>query len=202
MRASRPRSLGGLLAACALLLFAPAPAPAAEASRAPLFFFDAPLLDPADEGLPFHFTVALPAALDPIARTLLAEEARWTLGTGYAFVYDNFDTGTNTVRERGRDAVLFRAGRQTLWPLPLPLPAGALRLDLEAGLSYTTRSLPANGTHLSFALFAGLEWTSAPADPQAWIVGVRWFHSSHGGLFGQNGGYDGVLLRLGRRWSF
>jgi len=184
-----------------LLSFSAAAASAAPA-RAPLFFVDGPLVDLADEGLPFRFTVAFPATLDPITRALRATEARWTLGSGYAVVYDNFDTGTNTVRERGRDGLLLNLGRQTLWPLPVPLPAGALRLDLEAGLNYTARSLPANGTHLSFSLFAGFEWSSAPGDSREWIAGVRWFHLSHGGLFGQNGGYDGLLFRVGRRWTF
>jgi hypothetical protein len=41
-----------------------------------------------------------------------------------------------------------------------------------------------------------------PAHPREWNVGVRWFHLSHGGLFGQNGGYDGILFRIGRRWMF
>ena len=35
-----------------------------------------------------------------------------------------------------------------------------------------------------------------------WIAGSRWFHRSHGGLFGVNGGYDGFLFRGGRRWNF
>jgi hypothetical protein len=186
-----------------LLLAVSASTPASAAtSRATLFFVDGPLVDLADEGLPFRFTVAFPATLDPLTRALRASEARWTLGSGYAVVYDNFDTGTNTVRERGRDGLLFNAGRQTLWNVPVPLPAGALRLDLEAGLNYSARSLPANGTHLSFSLFAGLEWSSAPGDPREWIAGLRWFHLSHGGLFGQNGGYDGILFRVGRRWTF
>jgi hypothetical protein len=185
-----------------LLLSFSAAAAAAAPARAPLFFVDGPLADLADEGLPFRLTVAFPATLDPVTRALCATEARWTLGSGYAVIYDNFDTGTNTVREPGRDGVLLNLGRQTLWPLPVPLPAGALRLDLEAGLNYTARSLPANGTHLSFSLFAGFEWSSAPGDSREWITDVRWFHLSHGGLFGQNGGYDGLLFRVGRRWTF
>ena len=32
-----------------------------------------------------------------------------------------------------------------------------------------------------------------------WIAGSRWFHRSHSGLFGVNGGYDGFLFRVGRR---
>ena len=171
-------------------------------TRAPLFFFDGPLADFADEGLPYRLTAAFPTSPDPITGWLGATDARWTVGTGFASVYDNFDTGTNSVRDRGRDGLLYNAGRQTLWPVPVTLPAGALRLELEAGLNYTTRSLPANGTHLSFSLFAGLEWSSAPDDPREWIAGIRWFHLSHGGLFGVNGGYDGLLFRVGRRWNF
>jgi hypothetical protein len=84
----------------------------------------------------------------------------------------------------------------------VPLPIGALRLDLVAGLNYLTRSLPANGTHLSFSPVGSFERASATNDPRAWIAGVRWFHISHGGLFGTNGGFDGLLVHLGRRWSF
>ena len=32
-----------------------------------------------------------------------------------------------------------------------------------------------------------------------WIAGSRWFHRSHSGFFGVNGGYDGFLFRVGRR---
>lgn len=174
----------------------------AAATRAPIVFFDGPLADFSDEGLPYSLTAAFPTSPDPITRWLGAVDARWTVGTGFASVYDNFDTGTNSVRDRGRDGLLFNAGRQTLWPVPVTLPAGSLRLELEAGLNYTTRSLPANGTHLSFSLFAGFEWSSAPDDPREWIAGIRWFHLSHGGLFGVNGGYDGLLFRVGRRWNF
>jgi hypothetical protein len=39
-------------------------------------------------------------------------------------------------------------------------------------------------------------------NPREWIAGLRWFHLSHGGLFGVNGGYDGLLFRVGRRWNF
>jgi len=184
-----------------LPLFAPV-AHTAPTTRAPLFFFDGPLADLADEGLPFRLTAAFPTALDPISDRLGAVDARWTVGTGFASVYDNFDTGTNSVRDRGRDGLLFNAGRQTLWPVPVTLPAGSLLLELEAGLNYATRSLPANGTHLSFSLFAGFEWSNASDNPREWIAGIRWFHLSHGGLFGVNGGYDGLIFRIGRRWNF
>lgn len=189
-----------------LLAFALTGAASAATPRAPLFFVESPLADLADEGLPFRLTVAFPAQLDPVTRALRATEARWTFGSGYAVVDDNFDTGTNTVRERGRDGLLLNFGRQTLWPLPVPLPvplpAGALRLELEAGLNYPARSLPANGTHLSFSPLAGFDGSSAPRDPREWIAGVRGFHLSHSGLFGQNGGYDGLLFRVGRRGTF
>jgi hypothetical protein len=55
---------------------------------------------------------------------------------------------------------------------------------------------------LSFSLFAGFEWSNASGNPHEWIAGLRWFHLSHGGLFGVNGGYDGLLFRVGRRWNF
>ncbi len=33
-------------------------------------------------------------------------------------------------------------------------------------------------------------------------AGVRWFHPSQGGLFGQNDGYDSIHFRVGRRWKY
>jgi hypothetical protein len=133
-------------------------------STDPLVFVEGPLWDISDEGLPYRLTVAWPVTPDPLARLLRAGESRWTVSAGYAVAYDNFDTGTNTVGARGRDGLMFNAGRQTLWPLPLRLPRGALRLELEVGLHYAARSLPADGTHLSFSLVGGFEWSSAPGD--------------------------------------
>ncbi len=190
-----------------LLLAAPAlsaqPLPTVPApARAPLVIFNGPLWDISSEGLPFSLTLAWPAAPDPVARWLCADETRWTAGLGYAVVRDNLDRGTNRVFDRGGDGLLFNAGRQTLWRLPLRLPAGALRAEFELGLNYATASLPANGSHLSFALTGGFEWSNAPRAANEWIAGLRWLHLSHGGLFGVNGGYDGLVFRLGRRWTF
>jgi hypothetical protein len=44
---------------------------------------------------------------------------------------------------------------------------------------------------LSFSLFAGFEWSNASDNPREWIAGIRWFHRSHRGFFGVNGGYNG-----------
>jgi hypothetical protein len=123
------------------------------------------------------------------------------LGTGYAVVYDDYDTGTNTIHARGCDGLLFNAARQTLWPLPVRLAGGRVSFELEVGLHYASHSLPADGTDLSFSVIPGFEWSSAPDDKRTWVAGVRWMHVSHGGLFGRNGGYDGLIIRLGRRWS-
>jgi hypothetical protein len=54
---------------------------------------------------------------------------------------------------------------------------------------------------LSFSVIGGFEWSNAPGERREWVAGVRWLHLSHGGLFGHNGGYDGLIFRLGRRWS-
>jgi hypothetical protein len=191
------------IAITCLFLALPGLAGGLAAAAAPAqVFFDGPLWDIADEGLPYRLTLAWPAAPGPLARWLPAGEARWTLGAGYAAVYDNLDTGTGLVTARGRDGTIFAAGRQTLWPLPLRLPGGGLRLECEVGLHYAARSLPANGTHLSFVVLGGFEWAPARAARSGWLAGVRWLHLSHGGLFGPNGGYDGLVFRLGRcrRW--
>ncbi|MBI4624162.1 MAG: acyloxyacyl hydrolase [Verrucomicrobia bacterium] len=136
-----------------------------------------------------------------MARLLRAGESRWTLSARYAVVYDNLDTGTNKITDRGRDGLMFNAGRQTVWLLPLPLPRGALGLEFELGLNYAARRIPSNGTRMSFSVITGFEWSHAPGDRHEWVTGVRWLHLSHGGLFGPNGGYDGLIFRLGRRWS-
>jgi hypothetical protein len=190
------------LLACASLGWLAVDSAAAPNRAPPLVVFDGPLWDISDEGLPYKITLAWPATLDPLSRLLRATEARWTLGAGYAVVYDDVDTGTNKVTSRGRDGVMWTVGRQTLWPLPLRLPGGELRLENEAGLHYAARSLPADGTHLSFYLLGGFEWAHAPASPRTWLAGVRWLHLSHGGLFGRNGGYDGLVFRLGCRWRW
>jgi hypothetical protein len=193
--------LFALAAACPLriALATPPPAPAA---APPLVIFDGPVWDPADEGLPYRITFAWLARPDPLARLLRVRESRWTLGAGYAVAYDNLDTGTNTITARGRDGVMFNAGRQVVWPVPVRLPRGELGLEFELGLNYAARRLPSNGSHLSFSLITGFEWSHAPERAGGWLAGVRWLHLSHGGFFGANGGYDGVVFRLGRQWKF
>ena len=166
-----------------------------------LVFFDGPLWDISDEGLPYRLTLAVPVVRSLDARWLRAAETRWTVGIGYAVAYDNFDTGSNTITAIGRDGPMLNAGRQYVWPLPIRIVGGRLRLEAEAGLNYGFRKMPSNGSNWSFSVISGVEWASSRSARQ-WFAGVRWFHLSHGGLFGPNGGYDGLVFRLGRAVRF
>lgn len=164
-------------------------------------YFDAPLWDIADEGLPFRATVALPSRRDPLTRLLLAHEARWTFSAGYAKVYNSYDGATGLFKNPGGHAALFSAGRQFRWHFPKLLGAFTPKLAIEFGAHYATRRFPADGTRANFKLISGLEWTwRSRHDRTEWSLGVMWPHFSNANLFSRNAGYDGLALRLGRSW--
>lgn len=173
----------------------PAPSPPARG----WFYFDAPLWDIANEGLPFRATVALPSRRDPLTRLLFAREARWTLSAGYAKVYNSYDAATGVFKNPGGHAALFSAGRQFRWHFPELLGRFTPKLAIEFGAHYATRRFPADGTRANLKLITGLEWTWRTADRQReWSLGVMWPHFSNANLFDRNAGYDGLALRLGR----
>lgn len=175
----------------------------APAGRAGWMYFDAPLWDLADEGLPFRLTFALPSRRDLLTRILLADEARWTFSAGYAKVYNSYDGATGVFKNPGGHAVLVSAGRQIRWHLPEVLGAFTPQIAMEIGVNAASRPFPADGTHLNFKLITGLEWTwRNRAETAEWSLGVMWPHFSNANLLSHNAGYDGLVFRIGRSLRF
>lgn len=172
-------------------------------TRQAWLYFDGPLWDIADEGLPFRFTLALPSDRDLLSRLLGATEARWTLAAGYVKVYNSYDATTRIFKNPGGHAAFVSAGRQFRWHLP-PL-AGALtpRFSIEFGLNVASRPFPADGTRTNLKVVTGLEWIRPlPGGNANWCVGIFWPHYSNANLFPRNAGYDGLALRFGRTVAF
>jgi hypothetical protein len=166
-------------------------------------YFDAPLWDIANEGLPFRLTLALPSQRDPLTRVLFAAEARWTVSVGYAKVYNSYDAATGIFKNPGGHAALVSAGRQFRWHFPAVLGPFTPKLAIEFGAHYATRRFPADGTRANFKLITGLEWTWLSRDRASeWSAGVMWPHFSNANLFERNAGYDGLALRFGRTIRF
>lgn len=162
-------------------------------------YFDAPLWDLADEGLPFRLTLALPSRRDPLTRLLFAAEARWTFSAGYAKVYNSFDGATGAFKNPGGHAALFSAGRQFRWHVPRLLGGFTPKIALEFGANVATRRFPADGTRANVKLITGLEWTWRTRDERTeWSAGVMWPHFSNANLLSRNAGYDGLVFRIGR----
>lgn len=178
------------------------PAPAS-AEHAGWIYFDAPLWDISNEGLPFRFTVMLPSERDVLTRLLLANEARWTLSVGYAKGYDSYDATTGVFKNPGGHAALFSAGRQMRWDLPRFAGQFTPRLALELGAHLATRRFPSDGTRANVKAIAGLEWIwRAPRPATEWSAGIMWLHFSNGNIDSRNAGYDALMLRMGRSVRF
>lgn len=166
-------------------------------------YFDAPLWDIANEGLPFRLSLALPSRRDLLTRALFAAEARWTLSVGYAKVYNSFDATTGIFKNPGGHAALFSAGRQYRWQLPRVAGAFTPDVVVDFGVHVATRRFPADGTHTNLKLISGLEWTWARSGATGeWTVGLVWPHFSNADLLERNSGYDGLALRVGRQVRF
>jgi hypothetical protein len=166
-------------------------------------YFDAPLWDIANEGLPFRLTLALPSRRDWLTRALLATEARWTLSVGYAKVYNSYDGATGVFKNPGGHAALFSAGRQFRWHLPRFVGGFTPKVVVELGAHFASRRFPADGTRANLKVISGLEWTWRSRDERSeWSAGVVWSHFSNANLFSRNAGYDGLALRLGRSIRF
>lgn len=182
----------------------PADGAGADEARRPAWaYFDAPLWDIANEGLPFRLTVALPSRRDFVSRLLRASEARWTFSAGYAKVYDSYDGATGVFKNPGGHAALLSAGRQMFWDLPALAGIYTPRLALEYGMHVASRPFPADGTRANLKGIIGFEWaTRAGADAPGWSAGVYWAHFSNANLFARNAGYDGLIIRFGRSFSF
>lgn len=189
--------------------------------RASWVYFDAPIWDFADEGLPFRLTLALPSRRDPLARLLWAETARWTLSAGYAKVYNSYDGATGVFKNPGAHTALFSAGRQYHWRLPRLAGKFTPKLTIEFGVNYALHRFPADGTRASFKAIPGLEWTwrardvgaradrtrdasahHAGSDAPEWSLAVVWPHFSNANVFSRNAGYDALALRIGRSVRF
>lgn len=166
-------------------------------------YFDAPLWDISNEGLPFRFTWAVGSQRDWITRLLFASEARWTLSAGYAKVYNSYDAATGVFKNPGGHAVLLSAGRQMYWDLPPVAGVFTPRITFEYGLHVASRRFPADGTRANFKVLTGLEWVlRSKGEPNGWTAGIFWPHFSNANLFSRNAGYDGLAIRIGRSVRF
>lgn len=163
---------------------------------------DLPVWDIADEGLPFRLTAALPTSNDWLNRTLRTSESRWTASVGYAKVYNSYDGATGVFKNPGGHAALVSAGRQFRWHLPEVLGAATPELWVEFGVHAATRRFPADGTRANFKLITGLEWTFFEKQDRAWSAALIWPHFSNANLLSRNAGYDGLALRIGKRFRF
>lgn len=171
--------------------------------RAGWLYFDAPLWDFGDDGLPFRLSLAVPSQRDWLTRTLFATEARWVVSLGYAKVYNSYDSATGTFKNPGGQAALFSAGRQMRWDLPKLAGLFTPTLLLELGLHYATHRFPADGTRANGKVITGLEWTwENRARTAEWTAGMVWPHFSNANLLDRNAGYDGLSIRLGRSLRF
>lgn len=83
-------------------------------------------------------------------------------------------------------------------------PGFALNADFAGGVYYAAESFPADGSHTNFSLQAGFEtvWSSRQEPTGSWVAGVRWMHVSNANILPRNSGYDGLFVRIGRRWQF
>ncbi|HRE81181.1 MAG TPA: acyloxyacyl hydrolase [Opitutaceae bacterium] len=174
----------------------------ARSSSSYWLYADVPVWDIADEGLPFRATIALPSERDPLSRLLRVSENRWTVSLGYAKVYNSYDGATGIFKNPGGHAAMASAGRQFRWGFNDVMGAATPDLVIEFGLHAATRRFPADGTHANFKLITGLEWSFPTKNQQAWSAALIWPHFSNAGLLSRNAGYDGLALRLGRRFSF
>jgi hypothetical protein len=165
-------------------------------------YFDSPLWDISNEGLPFRFTLALPSQRDYISRALFASEARWTLSAGYARVYNSYDGATGIFKNPGGHAMLLSGGRQMFWQLPAFAGRHTPRIALEYGVHVASRPFPADGTHANLKLITGLEWAWPTQTDRVWSAGIYWPHFSNANLLSRNAGYDGLMFRLGRSMQF
>lgn len=166
-------------------------------------YFDAPLWDIANEGLPFRLTLALPSRRDVLTRALFAAEARWTLSVGYAKVYNSYDATTGLFKNPGGHAALVSTGRQFRWRLPQLASPFTPDLVVEFGIHYATHRFPADGTRANLKLITGLEWTWPDRRGKSqWAAGIMWPHFSNANLQDRNAGYDGLALRIGRSVRF
>lgn len=174
----------------------------ATVERDAFVFVESGIWDISEDGLPFRAGVMLPSRHDPLSRWLKMREPRWVLAVGCAQIPDVYDDGTGRLGAAGGNGFLIGAAREWAWELPRVLgERGGIALALDLGINYTTRTLPANGTHANFLVSPGLQWESALRTGRArWHVGLRWFHLSNADVFGRNAGYDGLSLRLGRSW--
>jgi hypothetical protein len=175
---------------------------AAAEPRDRFVFAEAGVWDLSADGRPFRAGVILPARHDPLSRLLRLREPRWVFALGYAEIPDIHDDGTGRLSGAGGDGFLFGAAREWAWPVPgFTGDAGDLAFAVDLGVNYATRTLPANGTHANFLVSPGLTWESRRSGHGSrWHVGLRWFHLSNADVFGRNAGYDGISLRVGRRW--
>ncbi len=195
------------LLALAVGVFHPLARAAGPREPAPLasawLYFDAPLWDIANEGLPFRLSLALPSRRDVLTRALFAAEARWVLSIGYAKVYNSYDATTGVFKNPGGHAALVSAGRQFRWRLPRLTTPLIPDVVVEFGIHYATRRFPADGTRGNLKLISGLEWTwREPGRTGQWIAGIMWPHFSNADLLERNSGYDGLALRVGRSIRF
>ena len=172
-------------------------------ARTGWLYFEAPLVDFGNDGLPFRFSLAVPSKRDWLTRILFAAEARWIVSLGYAQVYDYYDAATGIFMDPGGHAALFSAGRQMRWHFPELLGAFTPKLILDLGLHYATHRFPASGTRANGKVITGLEWTwENRARTAEWTAGIVWPHFSNANLLERNSGYDGLSIRFGRSVRF
>jgi len=73
----------------------------------------------------------------------------------------------------------------------------SLYAEVGNGISYLTRSVPADGTNFNFILLGGVGFTKQISDSIHFTFGHRWLHLSNGGTRNRNPAYDGFMWNAG-----
>ena len=73
----------------------------------------------------------------------------------------------------------------------------SLFVEAGAGLSYLSKSVPADGTNFNFLLLAGLGLTKQISDSVHFMIGHRWVHLSNASTQSRNPAYDGKMIYAG-----
>jgi hypothetical protein len=169
-----------------------------------MIFFESTLWDLSDDGLTYRVIGELPARPDPLGKLLRTSGQVWTAAVGYAQVKNIFASDDGRLLGTGGDSWLVNVGRRWHWNFPemLTVAGWKPRFETEAGLHYSSESLPAHGTHFQFLLAGGFEWRRTIAEESQWVFGVRWLHYSNAGAITPNRGYDSFVFRIGRDWRW
>jgi len=107
------------------------------------------------------------------------------------------------VSRTGRQEALI-TGIDGLLKQPIYLK-GKFSLDFEGGWGFQQsgrKSFPKRGTHFNFRSFCGLSMRFGKPEKNSAVFGIRYIHSSNGGINSPNPGVDNLMLYTGFQIRF